>query len=95
MSQPVSGGQWLVVAGTAAGTVVAFDHAVVLDRIILGTTTTGTVQFLDINAAGTANPVYTLAGTTTPFQSINFGVQFHNGLTYVTTGTTDMLAVVS
>jgi hypothetical protein len=93
--QPVSGGQWASVAGTAAGTTVLFSRPCVLERVIMGTTTNGTVQFLDISAAGTANPVYTLAGTSAPFKSVEFGIQFRNGITYVSTGTTDMLAVVS
>ena len=93
--QPVSGGQWKVLSGTVAGTTVAVVHSCVLERLILGTTTTGTIQFLDLTSAGTANPVYTIAGTTSPFQSIELGIQFHNGLTFVSTGTTNMLAVIS
>lgn len=92
--QPVSAGEWVILSGTAAGTTTVRARSCVLERIVLGTTTTGTVELRDLDTAGTGNSVYTLAGTTSPFQSIELGINFKNGLTAVYGGTVNMTAVI-
>jgi glycine cleavage system protein P-like pyridoxal-binding family len=95
--QPVSGYSWKRISGTAIGTAVVSAEAVTLHSVVIGENKTGTIAFYD-NATGSAAADYmvTLQNTagTVP-QNIVLDAQCKNGLSYVVSGTTDLLITYS
>ena len=94
--QPISGGEFVNIAGTAAGTVTIKDRSCVLDRIILPSTKTGTVTFYD-NATGTtaASQIFEIVNDTVDFPTaVKCNLQCKNGLTYFSGGTVGMTVIV-
>ena len=93
--QPVSGDSYTLIS--AVGTVVMTDRSARLERLSIGGTYVGTVEFYDTTtAAGTAagNLIGTYGlPTTNTFRSLEFGLRTKNGLTYVATGTPVLLVV--
>jgi hypothetical protein len=93
--QPVDANNYAYLSGTAAGTTNLIDRSVNLNRLIFGTPTTGTAWIYD-NAAGdnSGNLIYTFLGTTT-YEQVDLDLKLRTGLTYASTGTTNVIATYS
>jgi hypothetical protein len=94
--QPISGGEYINIAGTAAGTANIKARSCVLDRIIIPSTKTGTVTFYD-NAAGTtaASAIFEIVNDTVDFPTVlECNLQCKNGLSYARGGTVGMTVIV-
>ncbi len=92
-AQPISGFQWTVVSGTAAGTTTITAHSAVLYGVFVSGATTGTVTFYD-SASGTSAKSFDMVNTTFDQPTtVPFQVQFKKGITYATSGTTSMVAI--
>ena len=93
--QPVSADPYTLIS--AAGTTVLKDIGARVQRLSIGGTYVGTVEFYDsATAAGTAatNLIGTYGlPTTNTFRSLELGIRTRNGLTYVATGTPTLLLV--
>jgi hypothetical protein len=98
MSQGNSGGQWINIAGTAAGTTVALQNPAVLTRLVVPAYFEGTVTLFDsATLTGTAagNQILAVKGTADVPYNVELGIQLKNGLTYLLGGTTTLTAVVN
>jgi dTDP-4-amino-4,6-dideoxygalactose transaminase len=97
MSQPISGSQYTIVSGTAAGTTVVAARPARLARIFIPANRTGTVSVYDCaTAAGTtaANAITDITCTVGSIPtSIEFDVNTYKGITCVTGGTTNILFI--
>jgi hypothetical protein len=93
--QPVDTNSYRYLSGTAAGTSCLIDNPVNLNRLIFGTPTTGTAWIYD-NAAGdgSGNLIYTFLGTTT-YKQVDLDLKLQKGLTYATSGTTNVIVTYS
>ncbi len=96
MAQPISGAAWKRINGTAIGTTTIVAEPAVLHSIVIGTSVTGTVDFYD-DATGsvTGNFMFTMQNTggSVP-QNVIVDAQLKNGLSYVKSGTTDMMVTI-
>lgn len=91
--QPNSGYQWSTIAGTALGTVTLKSTSTVLERLVMPASATGTIAIYD-SASGAAGSSFTVVNDTVDFPTtIELGMQLRNGLTYVTSGTTNAIAI--
>lgn len=91
--QPVSGLQWRAVAGTALGTVNLTTDPTNLVRIVMPASATGTLAIYD-SSTGATGSSFTVVNDTVDFPTtIELGVQLKNGLSYVTSGTTNALII--
>lgn len=85
--------QWSRVSGTAVGTVTLKDRDAVLQRVVFPATATGTIDIYD-SASGTSATTFKLVNDTVDFPTtVDLGIQLRNGLTYVTSGTTNALII--
>lgn len=94
--QPYGAGSWHRISHTAGTTVSLFAAPKVLEKVVMGSNSEGTVTFYD-NASGTSSATECLvvddAGVDFP-QTLNCDFQLRNGLTYVAGGTVDVTLVV-
>ena len=93
--QPASGYQWKIAGTAGPGTILVTDRAVVLGKIVIPGTYTGTTVFYDCNATdgtATTNAVMTigLPGAYTP-TSLDIHLQFKNGMVCTQSGTPALL----
>lgn len=91
--QPTDGDNYYKVTGTAVGTVTIIPEKTTFRTLISGTATTGTVVFYDSASGTTADILFEVTGAANINRALNIRVR--NGLTYVTSGTTNMIATWS
>ena len=91
--QPNSGLQWTMISGTAAGTVTITARNAILAGVYIPANATGTVTFYD-SPTGTATKQIAFANTVGSIPtSIDVSLNFSNGMTYISGGTTNMVAI--
>lgn len=93
MAQPNSGYQWTQISGTIAGTTVITDRQATLSGVYFPYNTTGTVTLYD-SPTGTASKSIELRNTVGSIPTtLDLNLNFSNGITAITGGTTTMVAI--
>ena len=93
--QPISGYNWTIVSGTAAGTTVVSSAGARLHAVIIPSTKTGTVTIYDDSAGATGNSIEVVNDTVVFPTALPLDFSMRYGIAAVKGGTTSMVVVWS